>query len=471
MDLNMIMGLGRSYQQIFIKNNIDNVEQLVRFLPSKITFFNPIKIELIKDNENATILGQIISNIVNVDSENLKFKFKSDEIVIECMIKNTHLLKKHLLTGKTLKINGVYNKEKNLFFVNKIFDEDEKHFQIDYNLDGLNSSLHEKFVEKGLLILSDYENELPQYIKEKNGYNNFKDVLINLHKPRNEDVFKKALCDFTYEIVFNLFTKFYYYILSTSLQRVEDSYDLTRISSVIADIKDELTQDKKDKINLILKECKKNIYSNVIVENMCLEQKILTTLLVSVAKVSTKSQVIIVAKENFDDYAALKPILNKYGIKTEVMTKKGKNKENFSNFNSGSCDVVLTQHVNFSTLNTNKTRLIIIDDSNFNINTRFELNCNNSDTLYFTKTKFGSNINKDIFKNVTLLSEVEHNFVNSFYENYLYNENFNIIKNELTNQKILEILETAAVDAYDFIKSKKFTAPGNNIYFKKNIEK
>lgn len=471
MDLNMIMGLGRSYQQILFKNNINDVEQLVRFLPSKITFFNAVSLGSIKENENVNINGQIVSNVINFDEENLKFKFKSDDIIVECMIKNSHLLKKHLLTGKVLKINGFYSKTSNLFTISKIFDEDEKNYEVEYTMNDINSSLMEKFIEKGLDILTQYHNELPQYIKEQNGYTSYKEVLRNIHIPSSKEVFDKALCDYTYEILFNLFTKYYYYILSTSLQRSEDSYDLDRISSVINEFKEQITAENKNITNLILKECKKNIYSNVLIENKAMEDKFLITLLTTVAKVSTKSQVVIISKENFDDYAALKPILSKYGIKTEIMTKKGKNKENFTGFNSGSFDVVVTQPVNFSTLNTSKTRLIIIDSENFNINTRFDLNCNNSDTLYFTKTNFGANLDKDIFKNITLVSEKEHNFVNSFYENYLASENFDIIKNLISNETMLGILKKSANDAFEFIKTKKFTLAANSSYFKKNIEK
>ncbi len=471
MDLNMIMGLGRSYQQILIKNKIDDVEQLLRFLPSKIDFFNATSINLIKENQNVTIKGQIVSNIINYDDENLKFKFKSDEVVIECMIKNSHLLKKHLLTGKILKINGMYSKDTNLFTIFQVFDEEEKHFEIEYDMQNINSSQMEKFIQKGLNILNNYDNELPQYIKNKSGYSNFKDVLLNIHNPKSSDIFVKALCDYTYEIIFNLFVKYYYYILSTSLQRDENPYDLTRISTVISDYKSELLDENKSIINNILKEFKRNIYSNVIVENKTMDEKFLITLLTIVAKVSTKSQVILVSKENFGAFTELKSILSKYGMKAEIMTKKGKNKENFSTFNSGSCDVVITQPVNFSSLNTTNTRLIIIDSNEFNTNNRFDLNCKNADTLFFTNTKFGANLDKDIFKNVTVFSKDEHNFVNSFYENYFYSENFEIIKKSVKNEKILEILKNAAEDAYDFIKTKKFTLAENSLYFKKIIEK
>ncbi len=471
MDLNMIKGLGRTYQQLLVKNNISNVEQLLRLLPSKISFFEVADITKIKDKELVTIEGQIVSNIVDFDENMLKFKFKSSNTVIECTIEKAHLLKKYLLTGKVLKILGSYDRSTCFFHICRIFEEDCYSYETNYSISEINSSLIEKFIEKGLIITDNFDNEMPTYIKEKLNFQSFKDILLRIHSPKSETDFVDAVKIYTYEILFALFSKYYYYILSTSLQRDELEYDLSRIREVIEDFNDEITPEKRQQFNFILKECKKNIYSNIIMENISENDKILTALVTAVAKISTKKQVVIVSKENFDLYASLKNILNKYNIKTEVMTKKGKNKENFENFNSGKFDLLITQPVNFSTLNTKNVRLIIIDEDLFKINSRFCLNCNNTDTIFLTKTKFGKNIEKDLFKNFTMISEDESDFVDSFYENFFYRDNYEIVKQFITNQDMLNLIRECANDAFDFIKNKKFTlSKENSIYLKKIIE-
>lgn len=470
MDLNMIKGLGRSYQQILFKNNISNVEQLIRLLPKKIKFTEIIDINEVKNDGTIAVEGTILTNVDFLNDDMLQFKIKTSNKVLNCNIKKSNYTKKQLLTGKTFKFLGYFecvNDEMEIF---NICDINDKNFEIEYNIPEIQSSLIEKFILKGMENLEKYSNELPIYIKNEMNYTDYSDIMKKIHSPVSKEDFNEGLSLYSYELFFNFFVKFYYYIFSTSLQREDNPYDLTRINQLKEEFGIQFTDSIKNKINFLLKECKKSCYNNIIIENLD-EDKFLVLLFTIVAKVSTKKQVVIVTKNEYDFYSNYKVILQKYNIKMDIMTKKGKNKDNFENFNSGKFDVLLTSNVNFETLNTNNIGMIIIDDEEFNLNNRSCIKSSNSDTVFITKTNFGTNFDSSLLKNFSILSDGIVDFTEEFLNIFLENNQYESLMKLLGKEEIEKNVKKSAETAYDFIKNKRFKESiENSIYFKNNIE-
>lgn len=473
MDLNMIKGLGPTFRQTMYKNGVLNVEQLVKILPSKIEFFEPSKLSTINKSEFVTLEVSVTTYIENADdSEKLNFTVNCDGEIVNASVKSRYFYKKQLIPGKKLRIRGFFDVDNRSIDIDTIFDIDAKIFQTFYEVGDLPSSQIHNFSEKGLTILNEFDNEIPACIKEKLGVKSYSDILVDIHLPKSCEVFIKALENYTYELLFNFFISYYYYILSTSLPRSEEcNFDINKISAVINDFG--ITQEQKKNLNLLLNEFKKPFYTNVLFENICEEDKKITTLISIISKVSLKKQIVIIAKENFEYYKELKEILLKYHIKTDIMARKGRNKENFESFNTGKYDVLITLPVNFETLSTKDIGMIICDDESFEVANRLKLNCNNADTLFYTNSTLSNNFNRKIFKNITPLNEKsdDSSIKDTIFNNILTSDNYSILSDLLEKESIERIVDESSIDAYDFIKNKKFKENKENFeYFKKLMD-
>lgn len=471
----MINGLGPDKRQTMYKNDILDVEKLVKILPSTINFYEPIDINTIKESAKVTLEVVILSYIETLnDDEKLCFTVSCGGKELNAVIKNHPSIKKKVNPGKKIKIYGFFDLDSKEIDIETMFDINEDVFESIYEVGGLASSLIQNFTEKGLQILGTVRNEIPTYIKEKLGVKTYLSILNDIHMPKSQEIFMKAIKNYTYEIFFNFFVSYYYYIVSTSTKRIEENkLDPVKVNSVINSFDDFATIEKKKNINEILNEFKKPFYTNIVLENFTNEDKVFATMALIITKVSMKKQVVIIAKENFELYTSLKEELLKYNVKVDIMARKGRNKENFSQFNSGKYDVLITPPVNFETISTQDVGLVICDDEQLNIFKRYSLNCNNTDSLFFTKTKYGRGINKQIFKNIDIINlEVENKSLKDvMFDNLLNNENYKILYNLLDEECVNELINSSSIDAYDFIVNKRFKEDKNNYeYFKKLID-
>ncbi len=473
MDLNMIKGLGPAFRQTMYKSGVNDVEQLVKILPSKIDFFVPVKLNTIVESSYVTLEITVLTYNEGSDSaEKINFTVRCDDIVINASIESKYYYRKQLMPGKKFKIRGFFDVNTKCIDVESLFDIDSKIFQTSYEVGDLPSSQINNFTEKGLTILNEYSNEMPSYINKKIGISSYSDILNDIHMPKSSDIFVKALKNYTYEIIFNFFTSYYYYIMSTSTQRTEENaFDSNKINSYITSNATELNVNQKKVLNELLKEYKRGIYTNIVVENYSEIDKKIISLISIISKVSMKKQIIIVTKENFEFYTNLKEELLNHNIKVDIMARKGRNKENFESFNSGKYDVLVTPPVNFDTLNTQSVGLIVCDEENFDISKRFSLDCNNSDTVFFSKSSLNDNLDKEILKNMTILSmdEKTNNFKDSIFKNILNNPNYKIIYGLLSETDIKKIVIECTNDAFDFIKNKKFKENKENYNYLKKI--
>lgn len=475
MDLNMIKGLGPTFRQTLYKNGILDVEQLLRNLPSKIQFFEVSNLSSIKESSTVTLVVTVATYFDSSnEEETFNFSVNCEGKMINASIKNSYYNKKQLIPGKKIKIRGYFDIKNDCIEVETIFEVNSDFFETFYELGDLPSSQVHNFSEKGLAILSQFPNELPNYINEKIGVKNFMEILSDIHIPKSSDSFIKALENYTFEMFFKYFTCYYYYIVSTSLTRQEEiSFDLSKITSAIADFESLFTSIHKANLNFILKEFKKPFYTNILIENSNDIDKEISTIISIVSKVSLKKQVVIITKENFDFYSNLKEKLVKRNIKVDIMARKGRNKENFESFNSGKYDVLITQPVNFETIDTKRIGLVINDFDDFFVNKRFSLNCNNTDTIFYSKSSLGKNLDASLFKNLNSFNNSEYtsSIKDVIFENLLHDKKFKILNELIDEQKFIEVIRFSSELAFDFVKNKKFKDNKENLdYFKKVID-
>lgn len=474
MDLNMIKGLGPTFRQTLYKNGVLDVEQLVKILPSKVEFLETVKFDSLKMDVKSTLEVTVLTygELVN-DSENSTFSVNCEGNILTVNMKYHYSQSKILTPGKKIKILGVLDSKTNIFEIENFFDIELESFRCTYDVAGLPSSQIQNFSEKGLLILNKFENELPMYIKNKLGISSYSSILSDIHSPNSKNTFINGLKNYTYEMLFSFFTSYYYYILSTSLLRKdEEALGGVRINTVMSEFSD-VSVNLKKSLNELLKNFKKNVYTNLLMENSTeLDKKIISVISI-VSKIAMKKQVVIIAKENFEFYVNLKEELLKYNIKMDVMARKGRNKENFESFNTGKYDVLITLPVHFDTLNTNSVGLVIVDEEDFEIGRRFAINCNNCDTIFLTKSSLGNPINNELFKNIFSLnttSEV-YSLKDIIFNNLFKSDNYNIIKEMLSDDDIKEIVKNVSIDSFDFIATKRFKENKENYdYLKKIID-
>lgn len=472
MDLNMIKGLGPTFRQTMYKNGVFDVEQLIKILPSKIEFCEPVDFDSITKSGNTTLEVTILTYIepVGDDEERLHFTVSCGREV-KATVKSNPSIKKQLIPGKKIKIYGFFNLEEDSIEIETIFDINDKIFKTFYEVGDLPSSQIKNFSEKGLHILTDFSKEIPDYIKEKLGVVSYSSILQDIHMPKSCDGFVRAIKNYTYEIFFNFFTSYYYYVLSTTTPRNEnEKLDPIKINAAISLFGDFATIEKKKNLNEILKEFKKPFYTNLLLENYSNEDKKLAVITSIITKVSMKKQVVIITKENFELYTSMKEDLASLNIKVDVMARKGRNKENFTQFNTGKFDVLITPPVNFETLETKDVGLVICDSEIFDFSKRYSLNCNNTDTIFLTQTKLTSKIDKQILKNISVinLDEEEKTLKEIIFTNFLSNPNYGIIDELLNDDDIRDIIVRSSYDSYDFIKNKRFKEDKKSFdYFKK----
>lgn len=460
MELSKIKGLGLGNQQELFNNNIKNIEQLLKLLPSSIKFYEKIDIKDLNDDKYISITGTIISPLTTVENQILTFSINSKGENIIIYIKKQHLIKKQLSVGKIMQFNGMYKVNEKILYAETFFAAEIKSKK-EYELKNIHTAIVEKFINKGLIIFDNFV-DLPLEYNCKLYFNSYKDVLINIHLASNFKDYKKALEDYIYIELFDNLICFYYFIYSTKTYRREElDYHESKMNMVFNDnrLDNDLDIIKKvDEINSIMKS---DEYKNILIENINdNNKKYLLTMIIS-AKVFIKKQVLIITKDAELLYDTINSSLNSYGINIECM----KLNSDCLDFNRGKVDVLVSTTANIDSLNTDSIGLVIVEGETFDVSSRLILNNCSCDNLFISNNNIGTYISEMSDKlSIYNFSNNKEDFCTSVYKNYLYRNTYKSYQ-YLSKEELRKIFMTALTDAECFIETKQFKSSKDNLSY------
>ncbi len=459
MELNVIKGLGPTYQQLLTNNDINNIYDLIKCLPQQVDFYLEKDINFIEVSDKISIIGTIISPTI-CKNKVLTVSINSNSKIIIAEFENSHLLKKKLAVGKQYKFYGYYDKRKNLLNVDKILDK-KITTDISYDVNKVNTLHIESFIKNGLKFIDKPISKIPTEYLSRFNYKTYNEVLYDIHNPKDEFTYRNAYKCFVYDVLFSNFTKLYY-LLSIKHKRLNNNLICldTRMKILQENIK--TTNVTQEKISNIIKNFEKDIYQNILLEQI--EDDDLLSILTQALlfKTINKKQVIIFSNKN-EYYSRVKEVLKSVNVNMAINS-------DVIGFNRGSVDIIVTSQKEYKLLNISNVDMIIIDNNTLDIGSRLLLNNCVCDTIFITNTSIKEIIDNELNIVSSNLYNKKDELYKSIYECYLSNYSYNEYEKNINIELLQELINIASLDAKDFILNKRYNDSKSKYnYLKDNL--
>ncbi len=291
---------------------------------------------------------------------------------------------------KSLYVYASYQREKNYFLVDKIFQTKPLDIKVIYNIKGISDSNLSKIIYNAFNYFKAPPERLPLAIIDKYKFISYSDYLIKMHFPKDEEDLKQVLRRKTYEKYF--WRSFFYEILNLKNQRQKEPKEFNKeeIKELIKKLPFELTLDQKEVLNEVLSELNSTKRINRLIEGDVGSGKTIVALLIAYATLISGYQAVfltptvILANQHYKN--ALKYFSQVYLLTSHTKTKE--RNEIIAKLNKGENILVIGTH---SLLNIDfpKLGLVLVDEQQrFGVFQRSILQKKqpNCDTIYFTAT-------------------------------------------------------------------------------------
>lgn len=417
MELKDIKGVGNKTLDILRKKGISDIPSLIYTIPSNYIEYKLTGFDYFNEmNVSCLVIEPVtIQKLKNVTK--LSFKISIEGLIYTAVAFNMNYLKNMLKVGDEIVIVGKYDSEYKTINVFKVLHKKDYKEGIipEYNIEGINNSNFQKIV---LEAIKEYEPKrlvIPNEYFLKYGYNYSKELIENIHNPKDmKDVIKAKEALKYYELlVFSIKMALIRKNIENEI-KVPKKPDLALVKEFIKSIPFELTDDQKNAVNEIFVGLKSNHPLNALLEGDVGSGKTIVSIIISYANKTSGYQSLIMAPTEslaLQHYNTFKEYFKGFDTSVELLTSSTSTKERnriLESLKNGDIDIIIGTHslLNDKIVFKNLGLIICDEQHKFGVEQRkiIREKGDNPDVLYMTATPIPRTLSLTLFNDMKLIT-------------------------------------------------------------------
>ncbi|UDI78458.1 ATP-dependent DNA helicase RecG [Staphylococcus taiwanensis] len=266
--LQSIKGLGPKRIALLEELNINSVEDLILYLPTRYEDNTVVDLNAADDQSTVTVVGQVYSvptvAFFGRNKSKLTVHLMVDNIAVKCVFFNQPYLKKKIELHGTVTVKGKWNRAKQeingnrMFFDNQNQDPSEEKLEPVYRIkEGIKQKQMRDMIHQTLQDVTIHE-WLTDELRQKYKLETLEHTIMTLHQPKHrEDLLRaRRTYAFTELFMFELRMQWLNRLEKTSDEAIEIDYDIHKVKDFIATLPFELTDAQKTSVNEIFRDLK-----------------------------------------------------------------------------------------------------------------------------------------------------------------------------------------------------------------------
>ncbi|WP_394291974.1 ATP-dependent DNA helicase RecG [Staphylococcus haemolyticus] len=266
--LQSIKGLGPKRIALLQELNINTVEDLVLYLPTRYEDNTVVDLNMAEDQSTVTIVGEVYSMptvaFFGRNKSKLTVHLMVDNIAVKCIFFNQPYLKKKIELHGTVTVKGKWNRAKQeingnrMFFNEQSQDTSEIKLEPVYRIkEGIKQKQMRDMIYQTLDDVTIHE-WLTEELKQKYKLESLEDTLHALHRPKDRQDLLRArrTYAFTELFMFELRMQWLNRLEKSSDEAIEINYDIQKVKDFIETLPFELTDAQKKSVNEIFRDLK-----------------------------------------------------------------------------------------------------------------------------------------------------------------------------------------------------------------------
>ncbi|MDM8326954.1 DNA helicase RecG [Staphylococcus felis] len=264
--LSELKGLGPKRLAILNEMNINTIEDLILYLPTRYEDNTIVDLSEAKDEEDVTVRGEVYTTptvaFFGRNRSKLTVHLIVNNIAVKAVFFNQPFLKKKIQLHQSVIIKGKWSRRKQEIKGSKMIFNDEQIDKSQYTpiyrvKEGIKQKTLRDLIRR---VISDVKIRewLPNELRTKYKLETLHDTLHALHQPETkEDLLKsRRTFAFTEFFMFELRMQWLNRIEKSSDDAVEVEYDLEQVKKFIQQLPFELTDGQKQSVNEIFRDLK-----------------------------------------------------------------------------------------------------------------------------------------------------------------------------------------------------------------------
>lgn len=265
--LDKIKGIGPKRLTILEELNINTVEDLVLYLPTRYEDNTVIDLNQAEDQSTVTVQGEVYSTpavaFFGRNKSKLTVHIMVNNIAVKCVFFNQPYLKKKIELHGTVTVKGKWNRAKqeingNRMFFNEQSPQDDVQLEPVYRIkEGIKQKQIRDNIRQALEDVAIHE-WLSDDLREKYKLETLEYTLRTLHHPKDKQSLLKArrTYAFTELFMFELRMQWLNRLEKSSDEAIEIDYDISKVKQFINRLPFELTDAQKASVNEIFRDLK-----------------------------------------------------------------------------------------------------------------------------------------------------------------------------------------------------------------------
>lgn len=265
--LDKIKGIGPKILTILEELNINTVEDLVLYLPTRYEDNTVIDLNQAEDQSTVTVQGEVYSTpavaFFGRNKSKLTVHIMVNNIAVKCVFFNQPYLKKKIELHGTVTVKGKWNRAKqeingNRMFFNEQSPQDDVQLEPVYRIkEGIKQKQIRDNIRQALEDVTIHE-WLSDDLREKYKLETLEYTLRTLHHPKDKQSLLKArrTYAFTELFMFELRMQWLNRLEKSSDEAIEIDYDISKVKQFINRLPFELTDAQKASVNEIFRDLK-----------------------------------------------------------------------------------------------------------------------------------------------------------------------------------------------------------------------
>ena len=403
MDIGTLKGIGPKTEKILKNNGIMTTKDLISYYPFRYDVIKRSNIESLLQDDKIIIDGIVESKpslfFFNKKMNKMSFKFNTGNYLMNVVIFNRGFLKSKINPGITLTLIGKFDKIHNTIVASDIRFSNLPDIPviepIYHQIGGISSNQIRGYINN--IESLEVEEYVPEYLKEKYKLIEKKDVVINIHNPKNELDLKNAQAYLKYEELFLFMLKM------NSLKRnrknkigLKRDVDKALVMEFINKLPFKLTTDQMGAVDKIFEDLNSPNRMNRLVQGDVGSGKTIVAIIALYINYLSGYQGALMAPTEVlahQHLSNLKNIFKDYNINIELLTgalKVSEKKAIYKRLENKEIDIIIGTHALISEdVNYNNLGLVITDEQHrFGVNQRSNLKNKGitPDILYLSAT-------------------------------------------------------------------------------------
>lgn len=388
MNLDEIKGVGPKTLKLLNKLGIYNGYDLICYYPFRYVVVKRTDFSSVEDNDDVVIDGVVESraNLVYLKGKRklVSFRLNTGRDVFTILAYNRPYLVNEIKIGSVVTVMGKYNRVKRSIVASSVsFGKlsDVPYIEpIYYTTYGLSRKCLAKIIDNYLDSSFTVLDEVPSYLSLKYGFIDKKDAILQIHRPNNMELLKKARLRIKYEELFSYMLKINYLKQKNKINEkaIRRNVDRNKIEDFIFKLPFKLTDDQRDAVFCIFDDLSSDIRMNRLLQGDVGSGKTIVAFISAYINFLSGYQTAIMVPTEILARQHLESALNIFkeiDIRIEMLTSSVKAQEKrriINDLENGDIDLIIgTQSLIQEDIKYHNLGLVITDEQHrFGVNQR-----------------------------------------------------------------------------------------------------